>query len=187
MTSRNDEIVRAARTMFTRYGYGKTTMADIASEAGVARQTVYNAFPGKAEILRAVVQLVGEETLEAVVQAWAGAETVDEKLAAFQLHGPVSWFEAIEAAPDAAELLEGVHTEAAEVLKAKDARWISMLIDMLTEAGVRQTANDMPLSDIVEFFYSSSVNAKYGVEDVEQLKRRLAVTRAATLALLGRD
>jgi AcrR family transcriptional regulator len=44
-------IVEAAHRCFERYGFRKTTMDDIAREAAVARPTIYNYFPGKAEII----------------------------------------------------------------------------------------------------------------------------------------
>jgi AcrR family transcriptional regulator len=44
-------IVEAAHRCFERHGFRKTTMDDIAREAAVARPTIYNYFPGKAEII----------------------------------------------------------------------------------------------------------------------------------------
>ena len=49
------EIVEAARRLFTEQGYGKTTMAAIAREAGVAAETVYASFGNKRAILARVV------------------------------------------------------------------------------------------------------------------------------------
>ena len=44
-------IVEGARRCFERYGIQKTTMEDIAKEAGVSRPTVYKFFGGKMEIV----------------------------------------------------------------------------------------------------------------------------------------
>jgi len=44
-------IVGAARDLFIEQGYGRTTMADIASAAGVAVETIYAAFVNKATLL----------------------------------------------------------------------------------------------------------------------------------------
>jgi AcrR family transcriptional regulator len=49
------EIVDAARGLFMERGYAGTTMAAIASEAGVAAETVYAAFGNKRAILARVV------------------------------------------------------------------------------------------------------------------------------------
>jgi AcrR family transcriptional regulator len=48
------EILEAARRLFEQQGYARTTMAAIATEAGVALKTVYLAFETKAGVLRAL-------------------------------------------------------------------------------------------------------------------------------------
>jgi AcrR family transcriptional regulator len=47
-------IVEAATACLDRAGLAKTSLSDVAAEAGVTRQTVYRYFPGLKEILRAV-------------------------------------------------------------------------------------------------------------------------------------
>ncbi|WP_037310040.1 TetR/AcrR family transcriptional regulator [Amycolatopsis orientalis] len=53
-------IVEAATACIDRAGLAKTSLSDVAAEAGVTRQTVYRYFPSLAEILRAVA-LAGVE------------------------------------------------------------------------------------------------------------------------------
>ena len=57
-----ERIVRAATTLFVRDGYLVTTMASIATEAGVAVQSLYLRFGSKLAILKAVldVAIVGD-------------------------------------------------------------------------------------------------------------------------------
>jgi AcrR family transcriptional regulator len=52
------EILDAAQRLFERDGYGATTMAAIAAEAGVALKTVYVVFETKAGLLRALWHLL---------------------------------------------------------------------------------------------------------------------------------
>ena len=63
MTEKNSQILDAAQSVFARYGVSKTTMNDIAREAGIARQTLYNKYPGKSEVLRACVRQYGDTCL----------------------------------------------------------------------------------------------------------------------------
>lgn len=184
MTDKNHMIVTAAANMFARYGYSKTTMGDIAAEAGVARQTVYNAFPGKEEILRAVVRQAGEDTYVAVMDAWTKVETVDEKLAAFHAFGPLKWFEAIRAAPDWAELMDGMHKAASEEISALELKWRTAIADMLRAEAPERAGAAPGHDEIVDFFYATSLNAKHGTQGIEQLRSRLGTIKAATLALL---
>lgn len=51
-------ILEAARRGFADAGYAATTLREIASEAGVAVQTVYAVFGSKANILRALRESV---------------------------------------------------------------------------------------------------------------------------------
>ncbi|MET8846338.1 helix-turn-helix domain-containing protein [Amycolatopsis sp. NPDC004625] len=44
-------ILRAAHALFVTRGYGRTTIADVAAEAGVASETVYAAFKNKPALL----------------------------------------------------------------------------------------------------------------------------------------
>lgn len=52
---KREKILDAALSAFTRRGYGDTTMPNIAAEAGVAVGTIYNYFPGKQELLVALM------------------------------------------------------------------------------------------------------------------------------------
>src|SRR3954466_14799599 len=74
------EILEAAQRLFEREGYGATTMAAVAAEAGVALKTVYLAFETKAGLLRALwhLRLRGErDEVRVSEQPWF-REVVDE-------------------------------------------------------------------------------------------------------------
>lgn len=72
-----DAILDAAGTLLGRFGYHKTTMDDLAREAGVARRTLYLHFRSKDEIflerIDRVVALLVEE-LRAIARSPAGVE-----------------------------------------------------------------------------------------------------------------
>jgi len=63
-----------------RYGIGRTTMADIAQSAGVARQTLYNAYPNKDEVLRAVVRASTQHYIKHVEDAWTSLPDLSSKI-----------------------------------------------------------------------------------------------------------
>lgn len=48
------EILRAAHDLFVEHGYGRTTIADIAREAGVSAETIYASFKNKSTLLHRV-------------------------------------------------------------------------------------------------------------------------------------
>jgi AcrR family transcriptional regulator len=69
-------MITAADTSFRRYGYSRTSLEDVATEAGVSRTAVYHHFPdGKDDLFRAVVEDLHNGVLDAVRAA--GAEFHD--------------------------------------------------------------------------------------------------------------
>ena len=49
---KKEQIVEAARKLFTKYGYKKVSMDEIAKEAGVTKKTVYAYFKDKDELFK---------------------------------------------------------------------------------------------------------------------------------------
>jgi AcrR family transcriptional regulator len=58
-----DRIVDAAERLLARFGFDKTTVDDIATEAGVSKRTIYLHFAGKEEVaLASIDRVVGRVT-----------------------------------------------------------------------------------------------------------------------------
>jgi AcrR family transcriptional regulator len=55
------DIVTAARRLFVAQGYAATTIKDVAREAGVSVQTIYDSVGGKHDLLRRLNDLIDEE------------------------------------------------------------------------------------------------------------------------------
>jgi AcrR family transcriptional regulator len=76
-----DRLVDAAETCFTRFGVAKTTLEDIATEAGVSRATVYRYFEGgRDEIILGVVLREGKEFLAALGRRVQREETLGDAI-----------------------------------------------------------------------------------------------------------
>ena len=56
-------IIDAAKTLFLREGYERTSMDALAAALGMSKRTLYARFPGKAELFRAVVHSVAKSHL----------------------------------------------------------------------------------------------------------------------------
>ena len=74
------EILEAAQRLLERDGYGATTMAAVAAEAGVASKTVYLAFETKSGLLRALwhLRLRGDEDEAPVGRRQWFRDVIDE-------------------------------------------------------------------------------------------------------------
>ena len=69
-SSKPNAIVLAGLQLFTRYGYRKTSIDDIAQAAQVAKRTVYLHFENKAAVFLAILESLGDQ----VRQRCAAAE-----------------------------------------------------------------------------------------------------------------
>ncbi|HTN20682.1 MAG TPA: TetR/AcrR family transcriptional regulator [Pelobium sp.] len=52
----DEEILKAAKELFSRYGLKKTTMDDVARAVGKGKSTLYYYYPGKTELFQSVVK-----------------------------------------------------------------------------------------------------------------------------------
>ena len=85
---RTREILAAARRLVQSRGVGAVTMGEIAASAGVAKGTVYLYFPGKDQLVQALISQVGENILadiEAVVTGSGAPLAKVQKVAALLL------------------------------------------------------------------------------------------------------
>ena len=73
-------IVLAALELFTRYGYRKTSVDDIARTAQVAKRTVYLHFESKAEVFLATLEYLGDQVLQRCAAAERTRGTAVDRL-----------------------------------------------------------------------------------------------------------
>lgn len=81
-TSRIDQIADAALRRFARYGYRRSSMDDIAKEAGLAKATLYLHFKSKDDIFRAMLARLGTRVEARCREAMAQEAPFPAKLAA---------------------------------------------------------------------------------------------------------
>jgi len=81
-TVRKNELVDLARTLFLEKGVQKTTMAEIAKQAGVAEGTLYLYFENKKDLLNEVAISWSAQYLDLVTKELVGCHGIEEKIEA---------------------------------------------------------------------------------------------------------
>jgi AcrR family transcriptional regulator len=82
-----ERIVDATLACVARYGLAKTTVDDVAREAGLSRATLYRVFPGKQPLLEAVVARELERLAAVLRDAAEAADSLDDTLVAVIVAG----------------------------------------------------------------------------------------------------
>jgi TetR/AcrR family transcriptional regulator, transcriptional repressor of aconitase len=125
--ARRAEIIAAAKTCFLRFGYGKTSLDDIAREAGLSRPLLYRKYPNKEAIFSAVYDAVflAQFAKAAAIVALPGGRRA--RLVQMCEVVCVEPYEEIMQAPMAEEFLIACEQVIPEVLDDHARRWRALL------------------------------------------------------------
>ncbi len=76
-------ILRVAQSLFSHYGFRKTSMDEIARGAHIGKATIYHYFSGKEEIFATVVNQESESLMQALELAVDSEQAPKDKIRAF--------------------------------------------------------------------------------------------------------
>ncbi|MEU9690593.1 TetR/AcrR family transcriptional regulator [Amycolatopsis japonica] len=129
-SERREQILAAARKVFTEVGYHAASMGDVAKAADVTTPLLYRHFPGKPELHREVLDIAGDELIGSVANAIAVGGGRESKIAA-AVHAGFEGF--VEGGP-AALLMESEAQGDPEVQARLDNIWRSIARAILDAA-----------------------------------------------------
>ncbi len=132
--SRRAVILDAALRVFGQYGYRRTSMDDIAREAGIGKGTIYLSFASKEEVFQALSQRLSERMLAGAEAASRRPGTTADKLAAMHAAWFGTYAETISRSPHAAELLDAKHRLSADLVTDAASRYKRLVRDVLAQA-----------------------------------------------------
>jgi len=184
LTETEEKIIDAATRCFVRFGARKTSMNDIASDAGVSRQTIYDLFGGKDELICAAIRKITDHNL-AEVRRLAGAhETLGEKLNVYFAQTIVKSFEMIATAGDPEDLITGHNKAGKAEIARSHARHEELVAEFLTPyENALKTAGLTAMSQ-AHFLVTVAMGFKYGAADRTDLDQLLRDLKINCLALL---
>ncbi len=143
-------ILLAAMTLFGRHGFQRTSMADIAREAAIARATLYLRFADKRALFEALASLLVDEALARAEAAWIGDAPLSTNIAATLLAKDLGFFQILNTTPHGSELLR----LEAEMTAAHVARLDTEFEALLARRGraVAQSGADLTAFDGADGF-----------------------------------
>lgn len=102
--TKHGAILDAAERLFVRYGFKKTTMDEIAAEAGVGKGTIYSYFRSKEELLLAYSDRAATEILAAARKAVSAPGHFCDRLARMMKAILLGCWDRIRRGPHAEEI-----------------------------------------------------------------------------------
>ncbi len=187
MSSREKNIVDAALNVFSRYGVKRATMNDIASEAGIARQTLYNAFANKEEVLRATIRLHAESSFAAIETDCAETDDLSRRLDAVFQHLVVEPYERIVVAPHAEDLIYGFNHAAKQEIEASYAQYRSVLTTVFAPYQSALEENGLTAEALADCVQHACVGLKYKARDKKHLMSLWRSLKSLALMAAGQN
>ncbi len=179
-----DTIIAAARQVFMRYGFRRTTMGDIAEAAGMSRAALYLVYPSKEDVLTAVVTRMFGAMLDEIREGLGRCATVEEQLTFALDVWCVTGFELVQASPDAKDLYDSSYQFAAEVMATATTDFVALVADILDPLVRQQTTVALSSVQIAKVLVSAVPGFKGSVTTTEQFRALIARLIAIVLASL---
>jgi AcrR family transcriptional regulator len=179
-----EKIIEAATQVFLRYGYRRVTMGDLAQAAQMSRPALYVVFPSKEEIFTAVMARLLAAMLDEIHQGLDRFATPKEKLVfAFDVWS-LRPFEAIQASPDAKDLLQSSYEFAAEVTTKAFADFEALLAEVLKPQVRKKARMEFSPAQIAHILAAAVLGFKESAKTSAQLRELIAGLITIVLASL---
>lgn len=133
LDERRLQIIRAATGVFLRYGFARTTMGDIAADLGLSRPSLYQRFPDKAAIFRAVVETMVADKLAELRQGLTARTGLAERLEYLCTSWTAEGYDLVCGNPDAKDMFD----LGFEVVRESYAAFEALLAEELSGQGAQ--------------------------------------------------
>ena len=128
-------ILDSAMAVVLRYGFQRTTMEDVAKEAGISRPALYLLFSNKIEIYRALAESIMGQALDAARGALGVEGSVEARVFQAVKAGILDPTDFLMASAHGAELLDMKHAMAADAIQVWRAQKAGLIAAALEASG----------------------------------------------------
>ena len=178
-TGSRERILGAAFTLFSRYGYKRTSMEDIASEAGLSRAALYLQFHNKEDIFRELARGLHEGALIQAEAALQGDGPLADRLRAAVEAKTLRMIEIAYSSPHGSELMDEKNRLCGDLATDTEKRFQEMVAGTFHEADntheIDLKGAGLSANDAADLFARSLHGLKDPESSTEEYRARLAI------------
>ncbi|WP_319483250.1 TetR/AcrR family transcriptional regulator [uncultured Cohaesibacter sp.] len=184
MVDTKEKVIRAAEELISRYGYSRTSMTDVARQAGLSRQTVYAVFANKEDLYAETAYYVFKQHLAKVREGITHCSSLRDQLQIYFEHMVIGPFLFLQKHPEAKTLWadESMNNHPAITkLKQEHRQFLAELLVPYTK--YIGTSGQCP-AHMADFIIMTCRELKCGkASSIEELQKLLDTLTASVLAL----
>lgn len=176
---KRESILSAAQVQFSRYGYRRTSMEDIAKETGVSRASLYSYFENKEEIFRSLSATLHERSLadaERHLKDDAG-DDIATRVGAALLARIAPFQEVVQHSAHGSEIYDENNRLCGDLVQASSERFMGMLTGAVGAASrsgeIDLKAAGLTAPAAAELVYLAAMGLKQGAADVSTVEKRM--------------
>jgi len=181
-SDKQQQIVEAAFGVFSRYGFARTTMADLARAAGMSRPALYLVYCGKGEVFEAVIDWFIERTLDEIRDTLDASWPLERQLLHIAELAIARGYDMLKSNPDAADLMSPERHGPA--LQASFDRIEQLLAEVL-RAPVSRAPMGMTAGELAAMLMAAMKGFKLAARDGKDLRHLIATQVRLTAAAMG--
>lgn len=173
MGPKEKTIIDAAVQVFLRYGVKRASMQDIAGEAGIARQTLYNTYANKDDILRAAIRHFNEVAIAAIRAEMGAANDLNSQIRLVFDEMALKPYAMLHASPNAQDLIEGFNEAGRTELEEAALHYRGLLGEVLAPHAPALAVAGLTPEGLAEVLQRAAAAFKYQAESEAHLARLL--------------
>ena len=164
MDDKKTQILKAAMRVVSAYGFKRTSMEDIAQEAGVSRPAIYQLFRNKDDVFLSCIDMVIEDAFDVAKAAIVGVTGAKAQVAAYLTAYMGYYHQLLVTGPHGQELLDVNSRLGAGQTKQAQARFIKELNRMMGQGADAEAGHILTLA---------ASGIKFQTADATTLRARL--------------
>lgn len=186
---KRDAVFEAAADVFSRYGFRRTSMNDVAEAAGISRPALYLMFDNKEDLFRQLASFRQAEAIEAAVVVLSGAGPVADRVNRAILAYERVFYEPIAGSPHGAEFMDlNLSVASDDLVRGRDrlvGHIAASLEEALARGEIRFADASMTPSDFAQLLMFSINGMKKAASSVEDFRQKIRDVCAIFMASIA--